>query len=149
MERLTKRDENGTAIAPDFADKTYIMQDEHDKFTGYINSPIVDRLAELEDKIESGKLVELRFKIGDKVYEANAEGTYRLTITRIILDKRIIYDTDGVAFDERAIGKSIFPTKEGAEVRAKEIQDHAEAENLSVLLKAEVQLKEIREQKNG
>lgn len=59
MERMTKRNKDGTAIAPEFADKTYIMQDDHDRFTGYINSPIVDRLAEFEDKLESGQLVEL------------------------------------------------------------------------------------------
>lgn len=59
MDRLTKRDNNGRAIAPEFADETYIMQDDNDVFTGYINSPIVDRLAELEDKIENGTLVEL------------------------------------------------------------------------------------------
>lgn len=59
MERLTKYDKDGTAIAPEFADETYIMQDDNDRFTGYINSPIVDRLAELEDKIEDGTLVEL------------------------------------------------------------------------------------------
>lgn len=59
MERLTKRDIDGTAIAPEFADETYIMQDDHDKFTGYINSPIVERLAELEDKLESGLAFDL------------------------------------------------------------------------------------------
>ncbi len=44
MERLTKYDKDGTAIAPEFAGKTYLMQNEHDRFTGYISSPIVDRL---------------------------------------------------------------------------------------------------------
>lgn len=68
MERLTKYDKDGTAIAPEFADETYIMQDDHDRFTGYINSPIVDRLAELEDKLESGRLVELPCRAGDTIY---------------------------------------------------------------------------------
>ena len=29
--------------------------------------------------------------------------------------RNIIYDTDGIAFDERAIGKSVFLTREAAE----------------------------------
>ena len=46
-------------------------------------------------------------KVGDKVYQYDTAGDiYELEITKII------YDTKGIAFDERAIGKSIFLTKE-------------------------------------
>lgn len=34
--------------------------------------------------------------------------------------RNIIYDTDGIAFDERAIGKSVFLTREEAEKALKE-----------------------------
>ena len=62
MERLTKRDKDGTAIAPEFADETYLMQDDHDRFTGYITSPIVDRLPNSKTSSKAGSLVELNPK---------------------------------------------------------------------------------------
>lgn len=34
--------------------------------------------------------------------------------------KNIIFDTDGIAFDERAIGKSVFLTREEAEKKLEE-----------------------------
>ena len=68
-----------------------------------------NRLTDLEDKIENGTLVELPCKVGDAVYQVDSERIYKSTV------KIIIYDTDGIAFDERAIGKSVFLTKEEAE----------------------------------
>lgn len=59
MERMTKREADGTAIALEYEDETYLMQDDDDAFTGYISSPIIDRLAELEDMLESGELLKL------------------------------------------------------------------------------------------
>ena len=53
--------------------------------------------------------VELPCKVGDTVYQVDSERIYESTV------KRIIYDTDGIAFDERAIGKSVFLTREEAE----------------------------------
>ena len=68
-----------------------------------------NRLAELEDKIENGTLVEFLCKVGDRVYQTDGIRIYESTI------KNIIYDTDGVAFDDRAIGNSVFLTREEAE----------------------------------
>ena len=48
-------------------------------------------------------------KVGDTVYETDGVRIYESTI------KQVIYDTTGVAFDERAIGTSIFLTREEAE----------------------------------
>ncbi len=58
-------------------------------------------------------------KIGDKVYEIGNSGTLIVEgiIKRIYTVNNItIYDTGkgGIAFDERAIGKSVFLTKEEA-----------------------------------
>ena len=47
--------------------------------------------------------------VGDAVYQVDSERIYKSTV------KIIIYDTDGITFDERAIGKSVFLTKEEAE----------------------------------
>ncbi len=82
------------------------------------------RLAELEDKIEQGTLIELPCKVGDTVYETEGVRIYEHKIDRIIyVDKMLIYDTNEIMFDERAIGVSIFLTREEAEKRLKELQE--------------------------
>ena len=71
-----------------------------------------NRLAELEDKIENGTLVELPCNVGDRVYQTDGIRIYESTI------KNIIYDTDGgIAFDNRAIRNSVFLTCEEAEAK--------------------------------
>ena len=64
---------------------------------------------------DKSKFVELPCKVGDTVYQIE-EGfeVYPSVINRII------YETKGIAFDERAIGKSIFLTREEAEKALKE-----------------------------
>ena len=55
-------------------------------------------------------------KIGDTVYQCDGFRIYSSTIQNIYFHQgRTIYDTEGIAFDRRAIGKSIFTSKEGAE----------------------------------
>lgn len=62
-----------------------------------------------EDFKNKSRFVELPCNVGDKVYQHDAAGTiYESGITKII------YDTNGIAFDERAIGKSVFLTEEEA-----------------------------------
>ena len=64
--------------------------------------------------IENGVIVP-PCKIGDKIYQLDTAGNiYESEITKVI------YDTKGIAFDETAIGKSIFLTKEEAEKAFKE-----------------------------
>ena len=83
-----------------------------------------NRLAELEDKIEQGKLLELACKKGDKVYQADCVRIYELTVLGIrVFNNKFYYETQGVGFDNTAIGKSIFLTREEAEKRLKEIQE--------------------------
>ena len=48
-------------------------------------------------------------KVGDIVYQCDDGRVYESEIIGVI------YDTDGIAFDESAIGKSIFLSKEEAE----------------------------------
>ncbi len=82
-------------------------------------------LAELEDKIENGTLIELHCKVGDTVYQFDNGGNiYELTILDTTLRKnKPYYETDGVDFDNTAIGVSIFLTPEEAEKRLKEMQE--------------------------
>ena len=59
--------------------------------------------------LENGVIV-LRCKVGDTVYQTDTAGQiYASTV------KNIIYDTSSIAFDERAIGTTVFLTKEQAE----------------------------------
>lgn len=56
------------------------------------------------------------FKIGGKVYQTDGMRIYESTILEIICtSKRTVYITQGISFDETAIGTSIFLTREEAE----------------------------------
>ena len=68
-----------------------------------------DRLLELACADKAGRLVVLPCKVGDTVYQIDAERVYESEV------KWIIFDCDDIAFDERAIGGSIFLTREEAE----------------------------------
>lgn len=90
-----------------------------------------NRLAELEDKIENGTLIELPCKIGDKVYEVFKEHkppfiketkVEKIVITakgiRLRLARNSVYETA-----VSSIGKTILFTKAEAEARLKELQE--------------------------
>lgn len=90
-ERLTDRDIVVTLNKNDYEDAT--------RFYLY-----AQRLWELENKIERRELVA---NVGDSVYQRdNAGNIYKSTI------KKIIYETDGIAFDDSAIGQSVFLSEE-------------------------------------
>lgn len=65
--RLTKRNANGEVRTVKRPKSSYIQEvyEEWDE----INRELKLRLAELEDKIENGTLVELPCKVGDVMYE--------------------------------------------------------------------------------
>ena len=71
------------------------------------------KLKEYEDLEEQGLLLKLPCKVGDTVYQIDAERVYESEV------KWIIFDCDDIAFDERAIGVSIFLTREEAEAALK------------------------------
>ena len=68
-----------------------------------------DHLRDLLQAEQDGRLVVLPCKVGDTVYQIDAERVYESEV------KWIIFDCDDIAFDERAIGGSIFLTREEAE----------------------------------
>ena len=66
-----------------------------------------------EDKanylLENGVIVP-PCKVGDNVYQLDSAGDiYKSEVTQVV------YNTKGIAFDERAIGKFVFLTREEAE----------------------------------
>lgn len=67
---------------------------------------------------DASKIVELPCKVGDTVYEIDGGNSESGDIYSSVIS-RIIYETKGIAFDERAIGKSIFLTREEAEKSVK------------------------------
>ena len=72
-----------------------------------------DHLRDLLQAEQHGRLVVLPCKVGDTVYQIDAERVYESEV------KWIIFDCDDIAFDERAIGGSIFLTREEAEAALK------------------------------
>ncbi len=65
--------------------------------------------------LANGVIVKL-CNIGDVVYQADAERIYELDIFDIYLNKnKVIYETESIDFDNDAIGKGVFLTKEEAE----------------------------------
>ena len=68
-----------------------------------------DHIRDLLQAEQAGRLVVLPCKVGDTVYQIDAERVYESEV------KWIIFDCDDIAFDERAIGVSIFLTREEAE----------------------------------
>lgn len=92
---------------------------------------ILHRLAELEDKIENGTLVELPCKVGDTVYEVFKEHKppfiKETTIEKIVitgkgfklrLSRNSVYETA-----ISSLGKTLFLSKAEAEKRLEEIRN--------------------------
>lgn len=74
--------------------------------------------AELRERLDNaGKFP---CKVGDTIYQTDTNGTriFKNTV------KNIIFETDGVAFDERAIGESIFLTEEAVKEKMKKLQEN-------------------------
>lgn len=66
-----------------------------------------------------GGAIHVPCKVGDVVYRTDGVNIYESEVCEISLSKRavIYYTENAVAFDETALGKSIFLTKEEAERR--------------------------------
>lgn len=66
--------------------------------------------------IDRSEWVHLPYKVGDKIYQTDGIRTYESTIGKIdISSTNTVYCTENISFDERAIGNSIFLTREEAE----------------------------------
>lgn len=106
MDRLTTRNKDGK-IGIGHPLRYYNYQDIRD---------VLVRLAAYEDAEEQGRLKVLPCTVGDTVYEHDGVRIYESVITSIILTgSQILFHTEGIGFDETAIGRSIFLTREEAE----------------------------------
>ena len=68
--------------------------------------------------------IALHCKVGDVVYQTDGVNIYENEVCEISLSKRavIYYTENAVAFDETALGKSIFLTKQEAERALKDCE---------------------------
>ena len=73
--------------------------------------------AELRARLEEA--VGLPCKIGDIVYQTDMDGL-RIFESTV---KNIIFETSSIAFDEQAIGESIFLTEEAVKEKMKKLQE--------------------------
>lgn len=63
---------------------------------------------------DKSKFIELPCFVGDPVYQVDSERIYKSKI------KNIIFDTSNFAFDQSAVGKTVFLSREEAEKALKE-----------------------------
>ena len=96
----------------------------------------IDRLAELEDKIEQGNLIELPCKVGDTVYYVLDYGSVKGECVCVEKGKvraiemrenyiwiEVLYDDFISKHPSRNIGETVFLAREEAEKRLKELQE--------------------------
>jgi len=88
------------------------------------SDPMYRRLQELEDKLESGQLVELPHKVGDKVYLVRRNRNYELVVSRTKIEmylyhwKLLVKCSCDSSWHEP---QDIFSDKEQAEARLKRV----------------------------
>ena len=76
----------------------------------------IKTLTEITEHLIENGVICLPCKVGDKIYQTDGIRTYESTIREIeISSTNTVYYTENVAFDDRAIGNSIFLTREEAE----------------------------------
>ena len=120
-ERLTKRNANGEVETVKTPKSSYIQEvyEEWDE----INRELKLRLAELEDKIEAGTLIEIPCKVGDNAVAIIDTLCYPNAICNVKLKDLayIVEDENGdVTFQHIT---RIFGTKAEAEKRLEEIRN--------------------------
>lgn len=121
MERLTRRSKVGEGLPIKHMSLMHMDTTSEDTLT-----EILDKLADYEDAEEQGLLIKLPCKVGDMVYEANIGrkmiSTYKVTSIVIMTGSRnygwelidgIYSNLNG--FNEYALGKTVFLTREEAE----------------------------------
>ena len=99
---------------------------------GIDDTPIFDseESVKLADYLLENGVIVPPVKVGDTVYQTdNAGDIYKSKVTQIV------YSTKDVAFDERAIGKYIFLTREEAEKALKERDKNDNIHSTSVCRK--------------
>lgn len=125
-ERLTMHTPEGACLIINTNNETDAQQELMEKFKLACN-----KLAELEDKLENGTMIDLPCKIGDTVYFVlkNILEITKGKIKEIIINKyndaiiNVDFSYMCKQFDIKYVGKTVFLTKEEAEARLKELQN--------------------------
>ena len=137
--RITKTDDRGRA----YTDECFGCMEGVDCLDCPINEAVWKRLAELEDKIEQGKMIELPCKVGDTIWTINCWHEYgkkelgeRYIVTRYELHENICsyisihgkgYHKGDIVIHPKENHKGVTPwvflTREEAENRLKELQN--------------------------
>ena len=128
-ERLTERDTKGFAVYKRKCNSDSIGENLY--IQGMREEEVLNRLAELEDDLESGKIIRLPCKVGDTVYEVFKDHIppfiketkiEKIVVTgkglRLRLSRNSFYETA-----ISSLGKTLFLTREEAEKRLKELQE--------------------------
>ena len=90
-------------------DADALIQNHRNDVTNWDN-PYAVKISSIENS-PTVDAVELPCKVGDTIYQVDSNKIYPITI------KNLIYDAGHIAFDENAIGKSVFLTRKEAEAK--------------------------------
>ena len=133
--RLTRRNIDGTTWVKC---ASCDIQDKCDFTKESCCNELQDRLAELEDKIEQGTLIELPCKVGDTVYCIDGFCDDSFDIVERVVRSFVLYEEKSYftagkklgdcswytrTYDIKTFGTTVFLTREEAEKRLKEIQN--------------------------
>lgn len=122
-ERLTKRNEQGNAVKVKNSRETYVctILEEEAKF----DAEILNRLAELEDKIENRTLIELPCKVGDTIYWLTSNNEIvEAVVSRIRINKYgVVFDVFEGGCEYSMFNTEFFKTKAEAEQKLKELEN--------------------------
>lgn len=124
-ERLTKRNANGEVVTVKRPKSSYIQEVYEELYE--INRELKLRLAELEDKIEAGTLIEIPCKVGDNAVAIIDTLAYPNAIYNVKLKDLayIVEDENGdVTFQHIT---RIFGTEAEAEKRMEEIRNETKS----------------------
>ncbi len=90
----------------------------------------IERLAELEDKIEQGKMLELPCKVGDRIWIIQGNNIFGRKVRKIELYHTFVIQTcdktgwkELESFYEQEFNTTWFLTKAEAEAKLKELQE--------------------------
>lgn len=147
-ERLTKRDRYGHAYTNEtiydrgMTSKDGVHFEKHyfENGTSAYDGKPIDRLCDLEDKIEQGKLLELPCRVGDKVYRIWSVGKHGKSIAEFVVTNvsQIMENTWVIRYQKQAkslyaiptiyqcnfndIGKTVFLDRASAEAKLREMK---------------------------
>ena len=116
------------------------MRDRLIELLDIIIQPGEKTLGDLADYLLENGVIVPPVKVGDRVYQTDGVMIYESTIDEITYyTDAVIYYTSGIAFDDRAIGDSIFLTRGEAEQALKggATDTNVGDKDINVLIKTE------------